>query len=322
MTAHNLTTILRRAVVGLGMLIATAGLTAAQTFEDPVIGEKGYHVGSYGDGAYWVTEGGYNSMFVVYEDGVVVVDAPPSYAKKLPEAIASVTDKPVTHFIYSHYHKDHNGAAAVFGDDVTYIGHARTSQELNRIGDPNRPVPTVTFEDSYALDVGSQRIELSYSGLNHTPGNIIIYLPNQKILMLVDVIFPDLVPFARLAIAAHVPGYYGVIEAALEYDFEVFQGGHRARPGTREEFMVVRDYVLDLRNSVYAALGMVQPPMQFIMQDSPVNAHTYHAFTQYIETVSATCAEILVQNWAGKLDGIYTFVLGHCESATMEAMVD
>jgi hypothetical protein len=37
-----------------------------------------------------VTDGAYQSMFLSYEDGVVVIDAPPSYAAHIPEAIAEV----------------------------------------------------------------------------------------------------------------------------------------------------------------------------------------------------------------------------------------
>jgi glyoxylase-like metal-dependent hydrolase (beta-lactamase superfamily II) len=300
---------------------ATATRAEAQTFENPTIGEKGYHVGTYGDGAYWVTEGGTNSMFVVSDEGVIVVDAPPSFAQKLPAAIAEVTDKPVTHFIYSHYHKDHTGGAGVFGGDVTYIGHSLTAKELQRVGDPNRPVPSVTFDDKYSLKVGNQEIELAYGGLNHTPGNTLIYLPSQQVLMLVDIIYPAVVPFARLGIAAHVPGYYDVIETALEYDFKFFQGGHLARPGTREEFELSRQYVLDLRNSAYAALAITTPPVQFFLPNNPIK-DPYHAFAAFFDAASAACTEIVNQKWAGRLKGIGSFTQSHCWTAILEANVD
>src|SRR5262245_62424492 len=65
---------------------------------DPV---KGYRTQKLGDGLYMITDGAYQSMFMTYEDGVVVVDAPPSYASHIPGAIAEVTDKPITHLVYS-----------------------------------------------------------------------------------------------------------------------------------------------------------------------------------------------------------------------------
>src|SRR5690348_4514958 len=47
---------------------------------------KGYRTERLGDGLYMITDGAYQSMFMTYEDGVVVVDAPPSYAAHIPRA--------------------------------------------------------------------------------------------------------------------------------------------------------------------------------------------------------------------------------------------
>src|SRR5262245_46962722 len=60
---------------------------------------KGYRLEKLGRGLYMVTDNGYQSMFMVYETGVVVVDAPPSYAAKLKQAIAEVTNLPIAHII-------------------------------------------------------------------------------------------------------------------------------------------------------------------------------------------------------------------------------
>ena len=72
---------------------------------------KGNAVESLGDGAYFVTDGLYQAMFVVTRKGVVLVDAPPTLGTKLPKAIAEVTRRPVRYFIYSHEHADHTGSA-------------------------------------------------------------------------------------------------------------------------------------------------------------------------------------------------------------------
>lgn len=66
------------AVLFLGVEFTGQALAADKTFEEPVIGAKGYHLGSYGGGAYWITDGRTNSMFIVTDEGVIVIDAPPS----------------------------------------------------------------------------------------------------------------------------------------------------------------------------------------------------------------------------------------------------
>jgi glyoxylase-like metal-dependent hydrolase (beta-lactamase superfamily II) len=77
------------------------------------------------------------------------------------------------------------------------------------------PIPTLTFPNNYTLQVGNQTLELNYYGDNHMPGNLFIYAPNQKALMLVDVVFPGWVPFAYLALADDVTGFIEAHDIAL-----------------------------------------------------------------------------------------------------------
>ena len=108
---------------------ATSNATSTQIPESargPAIPEKGYLVEEIGDNLYWVTDGSYNAMFLVTDEGVVAVDAPPSIGQNYLKAIAEVTDKPITHVIYSHAHLDHIGAAGIFPQNATYICHQAT----------------------------------------------------------------------------------------------------------------------------------------------------------------------------------------------------
>jgi len=147
---------------------------------------KGYLVQHIRGGLYWVTDGAYQAMFLTTGQGVIAVDAPQSLGDKYLKAIAEVTKEPVTHVVYSHAHKDHIGAARMFPRNAKFVAHRDTAGLLARARDPDRPVPTVTFARSLTLRVGRQTLVLEYRGLNHSPGNIFIYAPRQKVLMLVD----------------------------------------------------------------------------------------------------------------------------------------
>lgn len=114
----------------------------------------GYHVEELRGGFYWVTSGGYDAAFVVTDDGVIAIDAPPTIGENMLAAIEDVTDKPVTHVIYSHWHTDHIGAASVFGPNVEIVAHEITKELLERFPDPNRPIPTLTFDKEHTLTVG------------------------------------------------------------------------------------------------------------------------------------------------------------------------
>ena len=72
-------------------------------FDPEVDLSNGYYVGDLGNGLYWATEGAYQIIFMTTGEGVIVVDAPPSMSGVTLEAIASVTDEPITHVIYSHF---------------------------------------------------------------------------------------------------------------------------------------------------------------------------------------------------------------------------
>ena len=191
---------------------------------------------------YWVTDGSYQCMFLVTGQGVIAVDAPPSIGPNLLKAIASVTSEPITHVVYSHLHADHIGSAHLLPGGATYIAQADTAAYLRRDQDPRRPIPTVTFTDHYTLRVGDQILHLDYKGENHTAGNIFIYAPRQKVLMLVDVIFPGWVPFDYLAVSTNIPGWMTAYDQALIYPFDTFVGGHLNRLGTRRDAVMGREY--------------------------------------------------------------------------------
>src|ERR1051325_162055 len=152
----------------------------------PPIPSKGYLVEEIRDHLYWVTDGAYNTMFLVTDKGVVAVDAPPSICKNYLKAIAEVTDKPVAYVIYSHAHIDHIGSAGIFPKTATFIAQQETAAELQRAKSVAKnasmvpPIPTVTFTKNYTLQIGNQSLKLDYYGVNHLPGNIFIYAPKQK----------------------------------------------------------------------------------------------------------------------------------------------
>lgn len=92
---------------------------------------KGYRIQMLGRDLYMVTENVYQAMFLVHETGVVVVDAPPTIAAAIPKAIAEVTDKPITHLIYSHsQHRPHRRR----GQPGRAAGHHRARGDQKAAG--------------------------------------------------------------------------------------------------------------------------------------------------------------------------------------------
>jgi glyoxylase-like metal-dependent hydrolase (beta-lactamase superfamily II) len=285
----------------------------------PVDSAKGYRLEELGRGLYMVTDNGYQSMFLVYETGVVVVDAPPSYAAKLKQAIAEVTPLPITHLVYSHSHADHIGGAGSLGGKPIIVAQEETLKFLKRDADPARPLPTVTFKDRYLLRVGTQRLELSYHGNGHEPGNIFIYAPEQKTLMAVDIIFPGWMPFRRLAVSQDIPAWLGQVRYIDTLPFEKLVGGHVTRIGSHADVRTQIEYLDDLKATVGAALKTTP----FVADINPADGGNAWALTgDYTARVAVQCVNALTPKWSHRLGGFDAFAWDQCYAMEQSLRVD
>ena len=280
---------------------------------------KGYLVEEIKDGLYWVTEGAYQAMFLTTGQGVIVVDAPPTIGENYLKAIAEVTDEPITHVIYSHTHNDHVGSMTMFPDDAVYIAHQDAADTISKRNDPNRPVPDVTFENNYVLQVGNQKLELAYYGPMHEPGNIFIYAPSQKVLMLVDVIFPGWTPFKDLAMAQDVTEFLAAHDKVLEYDFETFIGGHLTRLGTPEDVQIQKEYFQDIQ----AAAAKANQEVSFMEIGQEVGfSNPWLVFQIYADTITQQCTDDIVPKWIDRLGGVDLFTYDHCWKISEAQRID
>lgn len=277
----------------------------------PVYPEKGYLLDDLGGGAYGVrTAGGSNSMFLVTGEGVVVADAPNGALVKA--AIAEVTKKPVTHFIYSHSHGDHTGGAAAFltanrkGTSPIYIAHEQAAARIRRAADPRRPVPTKTIrDDQYVLKTGGERLVLDYNGNFHSPGDLFISAPKQKVLMLVDVIAPRYAPYFQLGHTPDVPLYMTVAETVLDYKFDTLIGGHAHHYGTRQDIETYGKYLDDLYET--ARKVFIEARVDFSKLE-PGNA--WGGSQLFYGTLARQTAEQMPKHWLTELAGADLYVEG------------
>ncbi len=285
----------------------------------PIDPAKGYRLQKLGDGLYLITDGAYQSMFMTYESGVVVVDAPPAYAAKIRTAIAEVSKQPVTHLVYSHYHLDHIGGAKTLGGDPIIIAQAETNRMLAQDQDPNRPLATVTFDREHRVSVGSQVLELSYSGPAHAPGNIFIHAPKQRTLMIVDVVFPGWMPWRRLALAQDVPAYFAQVKQISRWDFDILVGGHVGRTGTRADVALHLAFIEDLRDAAEAALAKTTPGEGV---DPADRSNPWAVFDNYIDRVVVHCVNELTPKWSSKLAAFDVYIWDQCYAMEQSLRID
>ncbi|CAF1350221.1 unnamed protein product [Didymodactylos carnosus] len=286
----------------------------------PLIPDKGYLVQHIRGGVYWVVGQAFQTMFLVSTEGVIVVDAPPAIGKDYLKAILEVTDKPVTHVLYSHEHLDHIGSSGMFPKGAVYIARKRVADILSTakasatVGSSLPPIPTKTFKKKLSLTVGNQTFEMAYHGLNHSPGNTFIYLPKQKVLMFVDVVYPGWFPFDELGYAEDVYGFIKVHDTILKYNFQTFVGGHVTRLGTRKDVLVQKQYMSDLLSAANEAL--ITPEVVHANNDP------WKDKNEYIKNVTQACVNIMVKKkWTEKLGGS-SILPSNCHKMTTTARID
>jgi glyoxylase-like metal-dependent hydrolase (beta-lactamase superfamily II) len=287
------------------------------TATGPMIPQGGYIVQEVNNKLYWMTDGIYSCMFLATGVGVIVVDAPQTLAPNLLTAIASVTNEPVTHVVYTHHHADHIGGAGVLPKTATYIAHQDTAALLQREADPNRPVPTVTFSDTYTLTVGSQTLKLDYHGPNHDAGNIFVYAPNQRVLMVVDIVWPGWAPFDHLGSPVDIKGYLAAHDQILTYDFDTLVAGHVNRLGTKADVMMDQRYLADLEMNAGAALQAFDANSVLGQIADPTNAWAFA--NALLQGWPKRCVTDTLAKWRGQLGGLDVFVLANC-SAMQDAL--
>jgi len=277
----------------------------------PAIPAKGYLVQEIRDGLYWVTDGAYNTMFLVTPAGVIAVDAPPTLRPNYLNAIREVTKQPVQYLVYSHEHTDHIGAAYLFPKSVKIVAQEETAEILRQRKDPRRPVPAITFRDTYTVKLGGQTLVLDYPGINHERGNIFIYAPQQKTLMLVDVVYPGYMPYKNLGIAEDIPGYLDVHTKALAYNFSTFVGGHVTRLGDRADVELSLAFASDLRKTAESALNAVSPP-EFAKTNASRAMDKWDLHNEYERAVVDACYNELLPPWQGQLADSPTYLRDNC----------
>jgi glyoxylase-like metal-dependent hydrolase (beta-lactamase superfamily II) len=267
----------------------------------PALNEQGYHVGRVERNLYWVTDGVYNSAFLATRDGVVIFDAPPSIGNNLLRAVDEITTaegttNTVTHLVYSHHHADHGGAASLF-EDAVRIGHEETRRLLIRDGDPARPVPEVTFADTYTLEVGGERVDLAWHGPNHSPDNIYIHFPGHDTLMLIDIVNAGWVPIYNTNLSDDVQGYMQAPAKALAYEWSHLISGHVGRLATREDVALHQQYIADIEASAREALASVNPVPYYMHYGE----NFWAGIRGHLNTVTERAAAPVIAKYTGVL---------------------
>jgi glyoxylase-like metal-dependent hydrolase (beta-lactamase superfamily II) len=165
-----------------------------------------------------------NAAAIISQQGVVMVDAlgSPSLARSFLEKLRSITDKPVTRVIVTHYHADHIYGLQVFkeqGAEIIgpegyrdYLEAPIAQQRLAErrqslapwVNEQTRLLPPdrVIGQDT-RLDLGDVQLEISYLGTAHSEGDLSVLVQPDRVLISGDIIFEGRIPFTGGADTVH-----------------------------------------------------------------------------------------------------------------------
>ncbi len=186
---------------------------------------------------YWVEGGGGNSGVIVGDKGVVVIDAKTTAAdgEKLLAEIAKITPKPVTAVIETHSDSDHVNGIAAFPEGIAVIAHANNKQEQEaalaaggRGAPPAGHLPTrVVTENHETLHVEGVTIEAYHWAPAHTSGDLVLYLPQEKITFTGDIIVTQM-PDTLIHLEKHgsSAGWVETVNGILGFDCDRYVPGH------------------------------------------------------------------------------------------------
>lgn len=173
------------------------------------------------------------SLFVVTGEGVLVADGQGSVreTERLVAEIAKRTDQPITHVVICSDHGDHTAGNVAFPEDAAFYAHPTSKANLERTAaSPNRPadapptvMPTELVEEKKTLRLGGRQIEVLFLGRAHTGGDLVVYLPEEKILFMSEAYLNRIFPAMR---SAYPSEWVEMIERAQAMDVSIYVPGH------------------------------------------------------------------------------------------------
>ena len=189
------------------------------------------------ENVYIFRNGNHQAMFIVTPQGVIATDpiayGRPTGGQTYVDEIKKVTDKPIKYLIYSHHHFDHIAGGKAFKDaGARIIAHKKVKERLAPLADPHTVLPDEVFDGKKTISLGGTTLELHYLGLNHSDSNIVMRLPKEKIIFLVDTIPVGSVP-GRGMIDIYPLETEQFIKKVLALDWERMIPGHPGQPNGR-----------------------------------------------------------------------------------------
>jgi len=225
------------------------------------------------------------AMFIVTGDGVIATD-PVGYGRpqggaQYLEEIRKVTNQPVRYVIYSHHHFDHVAGGRAFKDaGARFVAHRRAKERLEVLKDPNTILPDETVDKSRTIRLGGTTLELTYVGANHSDSTLVMRLPRERLVFVVDLLPIGQVP-GRGMIDFYPLEAEASIKQILAMEWDRLIAGHPGaggRLGTKKD---VEDQLVFLQDASAAVKAEAQQGRCWDPVESTLKLPKYESWPNY-----------------------------------------
>jgi glyoxylase-like metal-dependent hydrolase (beta-lactamase superfamily II) len=211
------------------------------------------------DNVYTFRNQNSQSMFIVTAEGVIVTDpvgyGRPTGGETYLAEIRKVTNQPIRYVVYSHHHFDHIAGGKAFKDaGARFVAHRKAAERLKVLNDPNTVLPDETVDRSRTITLGGTRLELTHAGLNHSDSTLVMRLPRERIIFIVDLLPVGQVP-GRGMIDFYPLEAEASIKQIISMDWERLIPGHPGaggRLGTKQDAQDQLTFLQDASAAVKA----------------------------------------------------------------------
>jgi glyoxylase-like metal-dependent hydrolase (beta-lactamase superfamily II) len=195
---------------------------------------------------YHFRYGFHSNIFVVTDEGVIATDPlSPDAATACLAEIRKITDQPVRYVIYSHDHTDHIAGGKVYAGEAQFVAHRKALEPIRVRALDEIVTPDLLVDDSYTIELGGKRIQLTHFGRVESASSLAIYLPDDKILMWVDAVRSFGAPYRYLE-GYDWLDFRNALKELQTWDIEILVPGH-GPPTDKSRLVLFANYLQDMQ---------------------------------------------------------------------------
>ncbi|MEK0350868.1 MAG: MBL fold metallo-hydrolase, partial [Nitrosopumilus sp.] len=201
------------------------------------------------------------------------------------------------YLVYSHTHWDHTSGGQVFKNEgATILSHIDARDWLLDNPNPNVVVADEVWEGNFKeIILGGKTLELHHFGPSHGEGMTVFYLPEDKIVFLVDIVTPKRLGFTIMPDFSP-KGWIQTLIEVEKLDFDTAMIGHKRAFGPSSEVTEVREYLQDLRAEIFR---MVQEGVNPFMIPSTIELPKYQDWEFYDEWLEMNAWRVILEQHMG-----------------------